>query len=305
MINIFGLPSILGCNKHGCEKAPANIRQSGLFNALNSCGLSYEDCGDIEIDNFFDNKIKPKNLYKFLELTERSLNKILTLTKKQDINLYLGGDHSVAVSTVLADRMIYDDLFVLWIDDHADVNSPESSPTGNIHGMPLSTIAGDSLYKYFDKYPFVKKENIIILGAKDVDDAEWDYIRKNNISIYTIDDIVERGIGDIWTEINDKINNKPLHVSLDIDCLDWEIAPGTGIINNGGMNYREISFLARKISKQNVVGIDIAEINPDCDKQSKTLDLSVEIIADMFGGKWTEYERYLSNEKKTLSKNAY
>lgn len=300
MIKVLGIPTILGCNKKGCELAPKYIRDADLISALKSSGESVEDLGDISINNTFqtDKEIN-SGVINFTEIKNVVDKTFFTLTsevKNADKFLCIGGDHSMAMGSVFAAREKHEDLAVIWIDAHADSNSPISSPTGNAHGMPLSTVVGDSLFIFFD-YKAVKKSNVVLFGIKDVDQAEWDYIHENKITYYTIDDIVEKGVGKIWQEIEKKIGHLPIHVSMDIDGLDNSIAPGTGIINNGGINYREIKYLARKISQKNLVSMDLTEVNPLNDIDNKTQFLSVELISDFFRGKWTEYERYLEQSK--------
>ena len=292
MIKILGIPTTLGCNKKGCDLAPSALRSGGLTLALKSSNLEYEDLGDIVIDNTALSSSSIKNLDQIIETSENVFVELTRSISPGDKVLSVGGDHSMAIGTIFVSTARFSDLSLIWIDAHADCNSPQTSPTGNVHGMPLSTVLGDSLFSKFDHIP-VKKENVILIGIKDVDEAEWEYLKENKITYYTIDDIVEKGMGEIWAEIDHKIGLRPLHVSMDIDGLDYDIAPGTGIVNNGGINYREIKYLVKKISTKNLVAVDIAEINPLNDIENKTRDLAIELACDYFGGKWTNYERYL------------
>ena len=296
MIKIIGIPSVLGCNTLGCNLAPQALRDSNLLKAFLLSNIDVDDLGDLIVSNTLSkSKAKAKNLDKVIQLTDKTINYLCARVKDNDKVLSIGGDHSIAISTIFTSTNRFDDSFVLWIDAHADSNSPETSPSGNIHGMPVSTVLGDSLFNNFSQKS-LNKNNIVLLGIKDVDAAEWEYIKNNNITVYTIEDIVEKGIGTIWKEIKEKIGNRPLHVSLDIDGLDNGIAPGTGIINRGGINYREIKYIAKECCKQNLIALDVTEINPRNDINNKTLELAVELILDFFGGKWTEYEKYLATQ---------
>jgi arginase len=304
MLKVLGIPTNLGCNTEGCHLAPAILRDKNIIQALETTSFPIQDLGDVVVPFLMPEKnrgdSKAKNLEQIVEVAKSTLRMLADNLKSSDKLLTIGGDHSIGMSTVFSSTARSEDLCVLWIDAHADCNAPETTLTGNIHGMPLSTVLGGSLFQYFDQVA-VKKENAILFGIKDVDEAEWDFIRANNITAYTIDDIVGRGIGPIWQEIQAKINGRPLHVSLDIDSLDNEIAPGTGIVNQGGVNYREIKYLARQIAGQNLIALDVAEINPLRDIEDQTVDLAIELIADFFGGQWSEYERYLAGQQMGVS----
>jgi len=305
MVKILGIPTTLGCNVKGCDLAPQYLRSDDLFSAFHSSNISFSDLGDIQIDNTPDENISSfnaKNFNKIKKVSEDVFEKILSNADSSDQVLSIGGDHSMAIGSVFASSERFNDLALIWIDAHADSNSPKTSLTGNVHGMPLSTVMGDSLFDKFN-HNSVDKSKVVLLGIKDVDNAEWDYIHENKITAYTIDDIIEKGIGRIWMEIENIIGKSPLHVSMDIDGLDWEIAPGTGIINNGGINYREIKYLTKKISMQNLIALDITEINPLNDINFKTRNLATELIMDYLGGRWTEYERYLNKSQKEKTVN--
>lgn len=208
--------------------------------------------------------------------------------------LVLGGDHSVAIPSLLATKQHYPHAAVVYIDAHPDSNSIESSPTGNLHGMPLRVVTGEVLGHQFPG-PYFRPDELCLIGIKDIDPAEAEWIEQHHVVAYTMDDVIERGIGPIMHEVRDWVAGRPLHVSYDIDAIDSQYAPGTGIRNAGGLTYREAEYLARQLGALQPVAVDVVELNPERDEGGRTARLAIELAVALLGGQWSEYDRYLQH----------
>ena len=300
MLNIIKASTSLGSNNKGTEKAPELLLKGGLIEALNFNKIQYQILTLPKNNKGREEQIKKNTLVKnHLELTAYNhliYNLATTHQGSTDKLLLLGGDHSVGIGSMFATKTIEPETVLLYIDAHPDSNTPETSLSHNMHGMSLATVLGDSLHRDY-KFPIYNYKEVIILGAKDIDPLEWKYIKDKKIKIYTMSDIITEGIGTIIKDILKFISTKPLHVSLDIDSIDTEYAPGTGVINKGGLSYREIKYIAEKISTRDIRTIDLVEVNPKYDKNNKTVLLGIELILTLLGGKWSPYEKYIEKSK--------
>ncbi|MSR68458.1 hypothetical protein EXS66_01570 [Candidatus Saccharibacteria bacterium] len=293
MVKIYSARTCLGSFNKGTELAPKEILGRSLMSGLaknaiqSQLGATEEllraDKGDAVNAHYRSALVEfNKSLYK----------KIIKSTSSTDIALTLGGDHAISIATMFATKKRHSDCVVVYIDAHPDCNEPQSSPTGNIHGMPLATVLGDSLYSDF-KLPKYRYDEVFMMGIKDADKFERRYIKKNNILCVLMDEIIEKGIAAALKKIKQQISGRPVHVSLDIDSIDVSEAPGTGIINKGGLSYREVSYLCRNLAQEKIVAIDLVEVNPTRDIADKTINLSAELIINLLGGQWSVYDRYL------------
>ncbi len=296
MINIFSAATSLGSYNQGCELAPKAILDISLEESLKKNNIPYciKDAtvlasGDIGSES----SLRYHRL--IVDYNKSLFNSIVESSRPGDIALTLGGDHSISIATMFATKHRYNDAVVVYIDAHPDCNGPNNTPTGNIHGMPLSTVLGEGIYGDFRlaKYRF---DEVYIIGIKDIDDSEQAFMDQHHILNITIDDITQDGISACLTKIKKQINGRPVHVSLDIDSIDVSEAPGTGIINKGGLSFREISYMTRNLQDENIVAIDITEVNPQKDIDNKTIHLSAELVVNLIHGKWTSYTRYLTSK---------
>lgn len=209
--------------------------------------------------------------------------------------LTLGGDHSIAVASLLATKANHPDAVCIYVDAHPDCNTDVSSPTGNLHGMPLTIACGEVLPDQFPG-PYFRPDEIMMIGIKDIDIAEAEWISHHAVPNVTMDKIIERGIGEAWQAARDWIAGRPVHVSFDIDSIDSQYAPGTGITNVGGLTKREALYLARQLASVHPVAVDVVELNPSRDYQFMTAQLAVELAASLLGATWSEYDRYLARK---------
>lgn len=211
------------------------------------------------------------------------------------VPLVLGGDHSVAAGTVAGVAEYYrrenQKIGLIWIDAHTDINTPESSPSGNVHGMPLAATMGlgpAELSNIFDFSPKVRPENCVLVGVRDIDAVEKENVRRAGIGVFTMRDIDERGMRTVMEEALRMAGRGTAgyHVSLDMDWIDPEDAPGVGTPVRGGATYRE-SHLAMEIIADHgrMLSFEIVEVNPVIDEHNRTADLAVELALSAFGKK--------------------
>lgn len=294
MIKIFSAATSLGSYNQGTELAPKAILSNSLEEALKKNNLNYELSGELEL---FEAALgdNPKLRYHkaLVEYNNQLYKDIVDCSSAQDTILCLGGDHSISIATMFASKLRHNDTIIVYIDAHPDCNGPDATPTGNIHGMPLATVLGDAIYSDFNLPKFTYDEAFLI-GIKDADTGEQDYLKQNKILHITMDEVTEHGIAECLKQLRTKIAGRPTHVSLDIDSIDMSEAPGTGIINKGGFSFREISYLCRYLSDEQIVGIDVVEVNPGRDIDDRTVHLASELAVNLLGGEWSAYNQYLS-----------
>ncbi len=295
MLKLIQAGTSLGTlSNHGTELAPMAILNGGLTDALAGNKIDFEILEPIA-DHEPTHELK-QNLYNLdalVEFNQALYHQLVSEVSPRGRAVVLGGDHSIGIGSLFASKALWPEACVVYIDAHPDCSSPADSLSGYIHGMPLSTAMGDALYGRFEhrKYAY---EDVFIIGVKDIDEAEYRYLTRHKIRYITMDEITERGIAAVTGEVVDKIGHRPVHVSLDIDSIDGQFAPGTGIVNHGGLNYREISYLTRRLAGLQVRAIDLVEVNPSRDIDGKTVDLGVELIMSLLGGNWSSYDKYMA-----------
>jgi arginase len=297
-VRILGTPMDLGQQRRGVDMGPSAIRYAGLQERLARLGYETIDSGNVNTAQAEELEAKPLTLDSDLSdgkshhLTEvsRVCHKIYDRVqsyKNEDTRLiFLGGDHSMAIGTVSA--VAHEKLGVIWFDAHADINTPYSSPSGNIHGMPVAALLGDGPSELTDiGYAGAKLQSkqIVMVGTRDVDDGERARLAKGDIRVYTMRDVDEKGMAAIGYEILEYFKEMTqLHLSLDLDGLDPIHAPGVGTPVPGGISYREAHLLMEILAdSQKVHSMDIVEVNPILDRQNETARLAVELTAGVFG----------------------
>ncbi|MFO0862990.1 MAG: arginase [Candidatus Saccharibacteria bacterium] len=296
MIKIVQAATSLGSFNKGSEKAPATILDTTLRSGLKKNMFEFSELEPVTaIEETNNSNKKLRNLDSLISFNKTLFEQITSSADNKDIVLTLGGDHSISIGTLFASKARNPQTCIVYIDAHPDCSNPIDSPTGNIHGMPLSTVLGDALWVDFE-LPKYQYNEVFIIGAKDIDEAEYRYMQAHNITCYTIDDIIRHGIAKIVDEIRQKVASRPLHISLDIDSIDSSEAPGTGIVNRGGLSYREVSYLCRELSKEDIIALDCVEVNPERDINNKTVLLSGDLCVSLLGGDWSPYTQYLEKD---------
>ena len=293
-IHIIGAPSTFGQRKLGVNFGPDALRYAGLVERLKNIGHSVEDKGDIAVPAVDVEKFKGKqeglrNLNEIIEVSENLSNAVSSSIKNQAFPLIIGGDHSIAIGSISGVSQLYENLGIIWYDAHGDLNIPEESPSGNIHGMPLRVLLGDGdkqLVNISGYAPKVKPENIVLIGMRDLDVGERDFIRENNIKTYTMADIDRNGIKQVMEESVSYLKDKTdgIHLSLDVDALDPVETPGTGTKVLGGLTYRESHFALEMLHNTNLItSMDVVEVNPLIDQNNHTAEQAVCLMGSFFG----------------------
>jgi arginase len=298
-IRILGVPLDLGASRRGVDMGPSAMRVAGLEARLEALGHQVTDGGNILVEIAETQASGSQNaryLKQIAETCMRTADAVIKTLEDGMTPLVLGGDHSLAVGTVSGVAEFYrrqnQRIGVLWIDAHSDINTPDTSPSGNVHGMPLAALLGlgpDKLGNIFGYSPKVSPENTVIIGVRDIDAAERANIRRAGIGeVYTMRDIDERGMRTVMEEALRAAGRGTVgyHVSLDMDWIDPEDAPGVGTPVRGGATYRE-AHLAMEILADHgrMVSFEIVEVNPVIDEHNRTADLAVELACSAFGKK--------------------
>jgi arginase len=295
-ISIVGVPMDLGQMRRGVDMGPSAIRYAGVMERLERLGYEINDLGNIEIAQpervHNDPETNLRNLKAVAEGSETLAGKVNEVIKKGDFPLVFGGDHSIAIGTLAGVSKNYENLGVIWYDAHGDLNTSETSPSGNIHGMPLAVSLGighETLTNISGFSPKIKPENIVIIGARSLDEGERELIREKGIKVYTMHEVDRLGMTAVMEEAIQYLkDNKTdgVHLSLDLDGLDPSDAPGVGTPVIGGISYRE-SHLAMEMLEESgiVTSAEFVEVNPILDEKNKTATVAVALMGSLFGEK--------------------
>ncbi len=305
-ISIFGVPIDLGAENLGVDIGPDAFRHNQIVEKLTKVGFSVKDLGNITCrprDLLKIGNPKLKYLEEIIRVSEESGKLTSQIIQKGDKAVALGGDHSLILGVVSgASVALNADLGLIYLDAHGDMNTPETTLTGNIHGMPLASLMGfgdNQLVNILKHGKKISKDNILHIGGIDFDPGEIELIEKENILCFRTIDMLSLGLRPLFDHINNLCKKvKNIWVSLDLDVIDEIYAPGVGMPNRGGLSYREITNIASFIGKNcNVVGVDIDEYNPLRDIDGKTAELGIELIAKLLGGSYSWYTNYIDKNK--------
>src|SRR5947199_2020139 len=297
-IRVIGVPLDLGQSRRGVDMGPSAVRVAGLEARLEGLGHVVEDGGNISVA-IAEQKKEGDPHAKYLKEITATCTKHAELVMKtleaEKVPMVLGGDHSVAAGTVAGVAEFYrrqnQKVGLIWIDAHSDINTPESSPSGNVHGMQLAAIMGlgpPELANILNFSPKVSPENCVLVGVRDIDAVEKENVRQAGIEVFTMRDIDERGMRTVMEEALRMAGRGTAgyHISLDMDWVDPEDAPGVGTPVRGGATYREAHLAMEIIADHGrMVGFEIVEVNPAIDEHNKTEDLAVQLALSAFGKK--------------------
>jgi len=294
LVEIIGVPLDLGADRRGVDMGPSAIRYSGLSEKLKSLGTKVEDRGNIETPIAEAIKVEYSNakyLSKVREVCLRLSKEVSSSLKANKLPIVLGGDHSIAIGTLAGIRNgLKSEFGVIWLDAHGDFNTPDITPSGNIHGMSLAFSAGQGS-KWFPSPPWPRRsvdpEKIVIVGARQLDPAEQINLKKMRVHVFSMADIDRAGMKSIMTEAIKLASNdgqNKIHISLDMDLLDPSEAPGVGTPVRGGATYREAHLAMEMIHESGLMrSLEVVEVNPILDQQNATAELAVELILSAMG----------------------
>lgn len=289
------MPLEYGASKQGASGGPAAIRRAGVLKALEDLGVAVEDTGDIAVPKSSPPRpnAKLKHGPAILKVCDELQKRVHAAVKNGSTPITLGGDHSLGVGSVTGVSRAYREegrnIGLIWVDAHADINTPETSPSGNVHGMPVAHILGlgDKSFARLGGYaPKVQARNVCLIGTRDVDKAEAVNLRKSGVRVFSMQEIDRFGMGACVEQAIDIANDATagFHLSFDIDAVDPGNAPGTGTIKRGGLTYREAHLLMELAAdSERLLGVDLVEVNPLEDVQNATAVIASELIASALG----------------------
>lgn len=292
-VSIIGVPMDLGQTRRGVDMGPSAIRYAGLTERIRTLGYTVHDEGDIKVEiqerSIPKETANLKNLIAVSDASEALAKKVEDTISRGCFPLVLGGDHSVALGTLAGVAKKHQNLGLIWYDAHGDLNTAETSPSGNIHGMPLAASLGighRSLTDIGGFSPKVKPEHVVIIGARDLDQGERELIREKGIRVYTMHEIDRLGMTTVMKETIDYLREHTdhVHLSLDLDGLDPTEAPGVGTPVAGGLSYRESHLAMEMLEEADIItSAEFVEVNPILDEKNKTGDAAVALIASLLG----------------------
>jgi arginase len=298
VVDIIGVPLDLGANRRGVDMGPSAFRIADVGSRIRELGYEVHDCGNIAVPipetiGIKDNRARyAREIGEACEsLYQKSRDSIIA----GHLPLSLGGDHSLAAGsiagTAAAQQKQSRALGLLWVDAHADMNTPESTTSGNVHGMPLAAILGKGppeLVEVGGFSPKVDARRCAVVGLRNLDQREKGLVRQSGVRAYTMKDIDLRGMAAVMREALDLTcaDGAALHVSFDMDGVDPAISPGVGTPVRGGLSYREAHLLMEMVAdSQSLVALDVVEVNPILDTRNSTAYLGVELILSALGKK--------------------
>lgn len=288
-IHFIGVPLDLGQSLRGVDIGPGAVRYAGLGPALRALGHTVTDLGDIEIPK--RDQLDPEEDPAFAKAIAKVSAKLCAQAEASVASgatpIFVGGDHAMSIGSVsgitAAGR-----TGVLWVDAHGDLNTPETSPSGNIHGMPLATLLGTGmpdLVELGGRNPKVLPEDVVLLAIRELDPGERAMALDLGLKVLTMRDIDERGVAKVIGEALDHLGHtERLHVSLDLDSLDPSIVPGVGTPVPGGLTYREAQLICETIAdSERMTSLDLVEVNPLIGDHNRTAEIAVRLAESLFG----------------------
>ncbi len=284
----------LGADRRGVDIGASAIRYAGLSDHLQRLGHTIHDVGNITVPQPESQPVgnsRLKYLDPIIQSAEELAKQVTNALEEQEFPLILGGDHSIALGSITGVARVHKPLGVLWVDAHADFNTEETTPSGNIHGMVLAALAGlgdKQLTDIGGWTPKIEKERIAIVAARELDPGEQELLRAHQIHVFTMADIDEHGISSVMRQAIAVVtrNDTSFHLSLDLDSLDPRDAPGVGTPIRGGLSYREAHLAMEMVaSSRRLVSMDVVEVNAILDRENATARLAVELTLSALGKK--------------------
>mgnify|MGYP000923181054 CR=1 FL=1 len=297
-ISIIGVPMDLGASRRGVDMGPSALRIAQVGERLRALGYSVSDQGNLSVRvrdvlPHGEANAKAHYLEEIVEVLTTLKNTVYECTKGGHRPLILGGDHSIAMGTVAGLSKAFQDkkqkLGLIWFDAHGDINTPDTTLSGNIHGMPVAHILGmghKQLLGIADSLPMIDPSKVCLIGLRDLDPGERTLIKKTGVKAFTMREIDERGMRDVVLESIRTASDGTagFHVSFDVDGVDPSFAPGVGTPVTGGITYREAHLAMELIADSTkMTSMEVTEVNPILDVSNQTANLAVEMVLSAFG----------------------
>lgn len=294
-IHIINVPLDLGASRRGTDAGPSAFRIAGLHTAIESMGYQVTAETDIAVPTIESRVTTGNTRFKeeILDVCTQLANETMQSISNGEIPLVIGGDHSIAMGTVSGIsaqlRKRNQNLGLIWFDAHGDMNLPESSPSGNIHGMPLAHLLGhgdSELSTILDANPAVDAKNVVLIGLRDIDRLEREFINKSGVTTFTMRDIDQLGMCEVSRQALEIVNSgtNGFHISFDLDGCDPDVIPGSGTLVSGGVNLREAHLLLEECaSNGNMLSMEVVELNPFLDIANISAERAVSFIQSALG----------------------
>jgi arginase len=288
---IIGAPLDLGAGRRGVDMGPSAIRYAGLEERLSAMGVGCVDRGNVAspvAEATAEHDPRARFLPAIRATCERIAGLVGAALDEDRIPIVLGGDHSIALGTLGGLALRHGPGAVLWFDAHGDLNTPQTTPSGNVHGMPLAAALGRGGPGFASEawtLPALEPERVAVIGARELDPGERALIRELGLSVHSMSEVDRRGIEAVVSEALERASGAPfVHVSLDMDGLDPDVAPGVGTAVRGGLTYREAHLAMELVAESGLLCcLEIVEVNPILDRQNATAALAVELATSAFG----------------------
>ncbi|WP_126577955.1 arginase [Tengunoibacter tsumagoiensis] len=291
-IRIIGAPMDLGADRRGVDIGPSAIRYAGLSDHLKRLGHTIHDIGNLPVPQPESRPIgnlRLKYLDSIIQSSSELADEVYQALQENEFPLILGGDHSIALGSISGVAKAHPNVGIIWVDAHTDFNTEETTPSGNIHGMILAALAGlgdPQLVNLGGWSPKINKQQIVIIGARDIDPGEQALLREHHIHVFTMSAIDQHGIPSLMKQAIEiaGIDGAPIHLSLDLDSLDPRDAPGVGTPVRGGLSYREAHLAMELVAaSQRMISMDVVEVNSILDRENATAQLAVELTLSALG----------------------
>ena len=292
-VAIIGAPLDLGADRRGVDMGPSAIRYAGLGDRIEALGLRVEDSGNANValpETLPPGDDRARYLGEIKAVCGRIAAKVATASGDGLLPLVLGGDHSVALGSVGGMAAAHGPGAVLWFDAHGDLNTPQTTPSGNVHGMPLAAALGQWAEGFASEswpLPMVEPGRLSLIGVRSLDEGERALVRELGISVHTMSEIDRRGVEEVVRDALERARGSAfVHVSLDMDLLDPDVAPGVGTPVRGGFSYREAHLAMELVAESGLVdSLEVVEVNPILDRENETAKLAVELAASALGAR--------------------
>jgi arginase len=291
-VAVIGAALDLGAGRRGVDMGPSAIRYAGLDARIAELGLDYADLGNVETavaEATASGDEQARFLSQIKDTAQRIAGLVAGAARDGYSPVVLGGDHSVALGSLAGLREVHGPGGVVWLDAHGDLNSPGTSPSGNVHGMVLAAALGRAGQRFEDGWglPALDPRRVALVGVRSLDDGERALLRALDAKVFTMSDVDRLGVEPVVSEALAHVAGPGfVHISLDMDAIDPEVAPGVGTPVRGGLSYREAHLAMELIAESGLAAsLDVVEVNPVLDRENETGKLAVELVASALGAR--------------------
>ncbi|HSH36989.1 arginase [Schnuerera sp.] len=293
-ISLIGVPIMYGCDRQGAQYGPKKLRQKAIIDIIRRHKENVYDLGNLFVPHIpeedkYAHHEKIKYLKPVVDINTNLAHSVFSALTSKSFPFIIGGDHSIGLGSISGSSKFHNNLAVIWVDAHGDINTHETSPSGNSHGMPLAAALGvgePSMTNLYFNGPKVKPDNVFIIGARDLDEGEIKLAKELKLNLYTMDNIRKVGLESVIKEVIEKIENSNVdgtHLSFDIDVMDKSLVPGTGTPVDKGFNLEEGKIVLKEFLNTGLIkSMDLVELNPNLDENDTTAKLCIDLVDWIF-----------------------